>query len=246
MRRPLLALLLAGCGPGPDPEGRDTGPSVATERLDRLIRADGASSLLVRVHLPAGEVPPGDPLSRVVSLLEAVVDKPGGVQVHVAPADLPRQAWTPASLDAALDTLAVPPPSDTAVIDVVAVRGAWADPAALGLGWAWSRVALFLDPVDAVCDAAAGTGEGSGHQRVCEAAWATVLRHEVGHVLGLVDRGLPMVTDHADPDHPHHDPDPACLMHHAWETSELSGRLAEDDVDLCPASLADLAAFRDR
>lgn len=39
------------------------------------------------------------------------------------------------------------------------------------------------------------------------------LVHEFGHVMGLVDNGIPMVSDHLDADHPRHCTDEDCVMY---------------------------------
>jgi hypothetical protein len=105
---------------------------------------------------------------------------------------------------------------------------------------------LLIDPLTDSCMAAAGGGSSTGaHTRICEATWAGVMRHEAGHVLGLVNNELPMVSPHEDPEHGHHDPDPSCLMYWQWDRADVAGKLAEEDLELCPASLADLAAVRD-
>ena len=41
------------------------------------------------------------------------------------------------------------------------------------------------------------------------------LVHEFGHVMGLVDNGVPMVSDHLDPDHPRHCTNEECVMY--WQ-----------------------------
>lgn len=38
------------------------------------------------------------------------------------------------------------------------------------------------------------------------------LVHEFGHVMGLVDNGVPMVSDHLDPEHPRHCTNNQCVM----------------------------------
>lgn len=45
----------------------------------------------------------------------------------------------------------------------------------------------------------------------------STLVHEIGHVLGLVDLGLPMAAPHADPAHGGHCSNPDCVMY--WEIS---------------------------
>lgn len=242
-------MVLVACSAGDSATDSATTTGVITpgDRIARLLRSDDASSLTIRVFLPAAEVVPGDPWPRMTELLESVTDKPGGVSVTVREVSLPDQPWSLAQLNTTLDGLYVPPGSDEAVIDVLAVHGDYVDDpnAVLGLGWAWSRIAVFIDPIDEACGIAAGGGAGTGHSRICEATWAAILRHETGHVLGLVDNELPMVVDHEDPAHPHHDPNPDCLMYYAWDRSELSGKVADEDLNLCQDSLDDLASVRD-
>jgi len=50
--------------------------------------------------------------------------------------------------------------------------------------------------------------------------------HELGHVLGLVDTGLPQQRPHADPDHAGHCANPSCVMFWANEGQENLRRFA--------------------
>lgn len=50
---------------------------------------------------------------------------------------------------------------------------------------------------------------------------ATVMEHEFGHIMGLVNLGTPMVVNHADPNHPHHCEDSKCLMYYNVSTSDV-------------------------
>lgn len=51
----------------------------------------------------------------------------------------------------------------------------------------------------------------------------SVLEHEIGHLLGLVNQGSPMQSPHMDTDHGHHCSNPACLMYYSIELHRLSG-----------------------
>lgn len=44
---------------------------------------------------------------------------------------------------------------------------------------------------------------------------STVVEHEFGHLMGLVDEGTPMVVNHRDPNHGNHCNNPLCLMYYA-------------------------------
>lgn len=163
----------------------------------------------------------------------------------MTPVDLAGGVWDTARANDQLDALEAPFDPEVAVVQIPAVPGQAEDPQVLGLGWSWHRMMLLLDPLTSSCNtAASGVGGGGAHTRVCEATWAGVMRHEAGHLLGLVNNELPMVEPHEDPAH-HHDPDPDRLMYWAWDRSDVAGKLATEDLDLCPASLADLAALRD-
>ncbi len=48
---------------------------------------------------------------------------------------------------------------------------------------------------------------------------STVLHHEFGHLLGLVDLGSPMQTNHRDADNGNHCSNPTCLMDYGVETA---------------------------
>ena len=78
--------------------------------------------------------------------------------------------------------------------------------------------------------------------------------HEIGHLLGLVDNGLPMVSDHRDPDPGHgaHDDNELCVMYWANDRSGMLERIRdnveggeESSLGFDDACLADIAALRD-
>ncbi len=72
----------------------------------------------------------------------------------------------------------------------------------------------------------------------------TVLRHELGHILGLVNVGTPMVNDHQDKEHGHHCNIESCLMYYAVENSaSLSNLLGTSSPPALDSQcLADLKA----
>ncbi|WP_245224728.1 membrane metalloprotease [Pseudozobellia sp. WGM2] len=73
---------------------------------------------------------------------------------------------------------------------------------------------------------------------------STVLNHEFGHLLGMVNAGTPMQQDHQDVEHGRHCTEDTCLMYWTAETGEglvnmLSGGTIPDFDSQC---LADLQA----
>ena len=52
-----------------------------------------------------------------------------------------------------------------------------------------------------------------------------VLQHELGHILGLVNAGTAMVTNHQDAPHGRHCDNSNCLMHYTVETGNVIAKL---------------------
>jgi hypothetical protein len=72
---------------------------------------------------------------------------------------------------------------------------------------------------------------------------ATVLEHEMGHLLGLVDLGSPMQTAHRDATHGNHCNNSNCLMYYSSETSDILGFLITGNIPTLDANCrADLHA----
>lgn len=73
---------------------------------------------------------------------------------------------------------------------------------------------------------------------------STVLRHEFSHLLGLVNVGTQMQTNHIDPENGHHCSVEDCLMNYRVETGwQFSGRDVENQLpQLDSQCIADLRA----
>lgn len=59
---------------------------------------------------------------------------------------------------------------------------------------------------------------------------SSVLMHEFGHILGLVDTGSNMVTNHEDAEHEKHCNNENCLMYWAIQTTDLMGNLTGGSI----------------
>lgn len=59
---------------------------------------------------------------------------------------------------------------------------------------------------------------------------ATVIEHELGHALGLVNHGTPMQSSHQDEPHGKHCSNANCLMYYTAETSDIVGNLVGGNV----------------
>jgi hypothetical protein len=235
-RLSLAALVAAGAGCG----GPDT-----TERILDHLRSDTHDELVVELDAAPGLAPRPDALEAWRQELQGLVDKPAGVRID-ADGELPaREQWSLADLPALEDHFG----RDDGV-HLLWLGGEWADgdPDTLGLGWDHRHIIVFAEVLDRVCTEGL-TGQGIV-ERGCTATEQAVLLHEFGHVVGLVNRGLPMVADHEDPDSPGHDAEES-IMASGYDGPDLFQHVRgqvqadEDIAGFGPTSLADIAAIRD-
>jgi hypothetical protein len=104
-----------------------------------------------------------------------------------------------------------------------------------GMAYSGSSVAVF----------AASIGDAATLFAPTEMLEKITVVHEVGHLLGLVDGGTPMVTPHEDPAHPGHSSDPNSVMYWQAEGPGLAqmiqGGATPDNFD--SNDIADLRAI---
>lgn len=92
----------------------------------------------------------------------------------------------------------------------------------LGIQYGETGVALFGKTID---DYSGGLNQPSS-----TTLQTTVVEHEFGHLLGLVNSGTKMREYHEDGSHPHHCNNENCLMFYAVETSDVIKNLLNDHV----------------
>jgi len=105
----------------------------------------------------------------------------------------------------------------------------------LGVAFNATSMALFQKTI---MDNTGGLGQPS--KNVVEEG---VLKHEFGHIMGLVNLGSPLQSAHEDNAHPKHCETKSCLMYFAIETGDFFSNLIGGSVpDLDPPCIADLRA----
>lgn len=243
------ALVAAGCG--------DDG---ASDRWRDYIRGDRYTRLVIEVDFVTGTAPLGN--DRLTPTLSGLLDKPDGIEIVVDDALEVESdgVWSLDELADLMDRYDDVPLDDKAIkMNTVIVDGRYAgeegEGSVLGLAWGGHRIVLFADSIADACSGPAGLAGPLPPDLVCVAVRNSVWMHEIGHLLGLVDNGLPMVTPHRDPDPSHgvHDVNEECLMH--WSTnrrdvvhrvvSAINGGAGENPLEFGDACKADIAAIRD-
>jgi len=247
----LLANLWGGCG--------DSEPTPQNTVSD-LVTAARYTRLVFEVDSVDGAAPAAGALDEVTGELDTLraaglLGKPDGVAYVLDDTLAPRgpgHAWTFDELVAlAEETRSLPVAANEVRVHVLSVDGHSADDegGAQILGWAWGHdlIVLFRDSVHAGCEAAAPRAR----PLACRLADGSVLLHETGHVLGLVNNGLPMSSPHQDAEHGAHDVNEDCIMHYEADSSSLLpmlldrvGRGLDSVSPFDAACLGDLAALQ--
>lgn len=209
-----------------------------------FLRSAPYTKLVIEVGATTGAQPRQAAIDHLVAVMQDLTDKPGGITV-VRGATLPAPGH-PLTVD---DVRALEDAGrtrfslgDTAVFYYLVVS----DPSALdtsstqvlGLAHRAASMVVFQGTID---QDSGGIGQPSP-----DVVESTVVAHEFGHVLGLVNTGAPMQTPHEDPDHPAHDIDQGCVMYWANNSSQLVANLLSGGVipDFDANCRADLAALR--
>jgi hypothetical protein len=251
------AFLAPACGaggPGGSGPGRDTfKPSSASLEY---VRASPYGRLVLEVDRVAGTDPRAVNRNAIASRLAGILDKPLGVEVTLDGLIASRgsdHVWSTAEVRAlATATLDLAVAADTVKMHVLFLDGRYEGSGSggtvLGVAFDQRHMAIFHDEIERTCAAA---GLGVLTEQVCSDAELAIWLHEAGHLLGLVDIGLVMQSDHEDVDHPGHDHDPDCVMYWAYEGDALIERLADQILDTGNGALdfdaeclADIAAAR--
>ncbi|MCW3108665.1 MAG: hypothetical protein JWQ09_3171, partial [Segetibacter sp.] len=101
-------------------------------------------------------------------------------------------------------------------------------PNTLGVAYRNTSIALFGKAIKSF---------SGGYNQVTASTLETgTLEHELSHLLGLVNLGSPLVTNHADPNNLHHCNNSKCLMYYQAETSQFLGKFTPGSIPALDAN----------
>lgn len=217
----------------PIPSNDDLGPlgSAAAPLLGTRPFAE----LVVEIDFVPGRQPTRSATSHLVETLRTVTGKP----VSLAGGDrLPAGdgSYTLAEIRRLAEARSIPSRAPRASLWIAYLDGHLADdPNALGVAFAATAAALFPDRINEALTALVRAG----------AIERSVLLHEVGHLLSLVNVGYRSSVDHEDPEHPGHSSNRESVMYWAVEDVSVTTLLRGGPPDrFDDADLADLRMRR--
>lgn len=202
-----------------------------------LLSAANYTSVNLEIQYMPGFQPDAGAVGNLTSFLNMLVNKPGGIQVT--------QAQIPAAGSATLSQADVEniekqyrtrsTGGSRLAIYILFTNGNYTANGVLGFAYLNTSICIFGKTIR---DNSGGVGQ-------IDAATleSTVLEHEIGHIMGLVNLGSSMQTPHEDSNHPHHCNNQNCLMYYATETTDALAFLTGGNVPALDANCrADLKA----
>jgi len=222
-----------------------TGLAPISAANDRVTGSSGRDMLTsasfiqlnIEIQYMTGFAPDAATLSNLTSFLNSLLNKPGGISIS--------QKEIPAGNKASytIDDIAGIEQKNRTVFNsgnrlgvyILITDGSYSDPSTLGVAYRNTSLCLFGKTI---FDHSSSIGQSARTQLE-----STVAEHEFGHLLGLVDLGTPMLTNHKDDTNGKHCNVKNCLMYYATETSDVFGLLLSGNIPTLDAQcLADLHA----
>lgn len=242
----LAAVPLSGC------VGVDAllgqGPSLP----EALLRTEPYSQLVVEVDAAPGQEPCPETLEALEGTLRFLTAKPhvavvGPEQVRAGDGSYDNRELVRLhrrTLDHGVAGAGNYGSGDRAVLHVLFLNGGARTPdgdhAAGRMIYDHAAIFVFKDSFRHAYEVRGGqrTDAGCAVERV-------VVLHELGHALGLVNRGVPMLSDREAPGHAGHSKDPRSVMYPSLHLGSDGRLLAPLPAGFSTSDVADLTAYRD-
>ncbi len=225
--------LLVACTSNPTANSRSNGNSGGSNSganrkatgasAHDFLAANPYSKLLIEIQYAKGYEPTQEAIDSLISFLDRRLHKPDGIQViKESIADPGMSPYTIDQVDSLEQKNRTQFNSGSTIAAyMLFLDGSSSEDTQNGqiLGEAYLNTSMVFYE-KSIMNNSGGFGQPS--RAILE---ATVMRHEFGHNLGLVNLGTPMVVNHEDSSHPHHCTTKSCLMYWSVNTSNVVGNL---------------------
>lgn len=231
--------ILAGCKKSSDnpndPDGfysRSVGASA-----NELLSDSRFKSLKIEIQYMTGYGLSASTISHIQGFLSSLINKSSGITVVTR--EISPSASTTLNINQVADIekanrTAFSTGSEISVY-ILVTNGVYSDNNVIGAAYRNTSMVLFGKKI---ADNSGGIGQPARAKLE-----STVADHEFGHILGLVDLGSPMQTNHKDAAHGNHCNNSNCLMYYQADTHDMLGVLMTSSIPTFDANcLADLRA----
>ncbi|HKB43106.1 MAG TPA: hypothetical protein VKC90_01910 [Chitinophagaceae bacterium] len=207
------------------------------ESANELLASAIYKSVKIEIQYMTGYAPDAAAVNNLQGMLSNVLNKPGGISAVTKEitASLNTTLTINEVSDIEKNNRTAFTTGDQIALYVLYTNGNYTDANVLGAAYKNTSVVIFGKNI---YDNSGGIGQASRTKLE-----STVLEHELGHLLGLVDLGSTMQTNHKDAAHGNHCNNSSCLMYYASETKDILGFLITGNIPSFDANcLADLHA----
>ncbi len=236
MQRAMVIVFLISCqgnttGGGTSGGSAGDGGGAAPSQALTYLLASPATHLDIDIDYVTGLPPNNDALSQFSDHLNGLkqqdlLAKPNGISINLGnmlPANSDaNHAYSTTEVQALFDAKqSAKSAGDNAVAYFIYLDGHSDQDTSSGqiLGFAFGgdRIVMFANTIKTTCSQSGGLLGGASS---CALAEATVLSHEFGHLMGLVNNGIAMKNAHQDTAHGAHCNNQNCLMY--WTVNNSS------------------------
>lgn len=219
-----LLLFMAGCTKSDEKTGSYSNDRAVGASARDLLSNELYTSLMIEIQYMQGFKPDSAAIGHLASFLANRLNKPDGIQVV--------QQQIPASANdvlSAQDVSNIEKQNRTVYtsgkqlgVYLLFTNTNYTNANVLGIAYRNTSMCLFGKTIH---NNSGGVGQ-PGRTKL----EATVLEHEVGHILGLVNTGSSMQSPHQDTAHGAHCNNESCLMYYAAETTDMLGFLVTGNI----------------
>lgn len=216
-----LCLYISGCSvdDNEQPQNNPNNNQGTGVSANDFLAADNYDQLIVEIQYAAGFEPPQAAVNNMKTFLENRLNKPAGITIVLTEIAAPGQAQYSASDIRAIEdnNRTVFTEGKTMAAYFFFADGGYSEDTdnskVLGIAYRNTSMALFQKTIE---DYSGGLGQPSATLLT-----STVMNHEFGHILGLVNNGTPLQTEHQDVAHGKHCSTEGCLMFWTAETNQI-------------------------
>ena len=191
---------------------------------NELLSSNTYKSLKIEIQYMTGFAPDAGAIGHLQTFLGGLLNKPSGITVVTKEITVSSSQALSVNniIDIERNNRTAFTSADQIAVYVLYTNGNYTDATTLGVAYKNTSIALFGKKIH---DNSGGLGQANRTKLE-----ATVLEHEICHLLGLVDIGSPMQTNHKDAAHGSHCNNNNCLMYYASETSDIFGFLITGNI----------------
>ena len=168
-------------------------------------------SLQIEIQYMPGYAPDASALNNLVTFLNSRINKPSGINIiqeEIGPSSLSVSSLNNiVNIERSYRNYFTG--NDVISVYVLITNGYYSGNNILAISYWNTSFCVFGKPIDDNTDQPGDVSRS--------VLLTTILEHEFGHLMGLVDQGSPMLTNHRDPANGAHCSNPDCLMYYNVE-----------------------------